>query len=136
MLLTLMLFIIAISILPAFDWNHSPPTFNPMPMFLGMILAIIVFVASTAAKMSRMRPVRHVAAAPRQMHCCAPTAAASFRKGMADHSLRKRQPAGSSPTQEGYSSTGSRLAKRSLATRSARDWNAVSTFSPVFALEK
>ncbi len=55
MLLTLMLFIIAISILPAFDWNHSPPTFNPMPMFLGMILAIIVSVASTAAKMSRMR---------------------------------------------------------------------------------
>ena len=53
---------------------------------------------------------------------------------------QRMAPTGSLPAEshryEGYSSTGSRLAKRSFATRSARDWNAVSTFSPVFALEK
>jgi hypothetical protein len=55
MLRTLAFLIIAISILFAIDWSRSPPTFNPMVMFLGIILAMMVFVAFPAARILRMR---------------------------------------------------------------------------------
>ena len=43
MIMTIMFFIVALSILFAFDWSTSPPKFNPMIMFFGFILAVVIY---------------------------------------------------------------------------------------------
>jgi len=43
MMMTIMFFIIALSILFSFDWSSSPPKFNPMIMFFGFIVAIVLY---------------------------------------------------------------------------------------------
>jgi Lon-like ATP-dependent protease len=43
MIMTIMFFIVALSILFSFDWSYSPPKFNPMIMFFGFILAVVIY---------------------------------------------------------------------------------------------
>ncbi len=43
MMMTIMFFIVALSILFSFDWSTSPPKFNPMIMFFGFILAVVIY---------------------------------------------------------------------------------------------
>jgi len=43
MIMTIMFFIVALSILFSFDWSSSPPKFNPMIMFIGFIVAVVIY---------------------------------------------------------------------------------------------